>query len=288
MTYDGSKSDEFSKQNSSVNEDCSNECTAETCLFDSGETEVSKKIFFHYQPIVNITDGTILGGEALLRAEHPDGSHKVPAEFLNRLYYAKRSKIIAFDKYVLRENLNFLKKIHHAGQKKRVSINISGISFLHFDESPVNYILGKLQKIQSEHLIDFVDLEIVEWINFKVDDDVVRRVQECRDAGIGICFDDAGTGMIGLDTFVRLPFSCIKVDRFFVSRMIDNPKAFFTVKGLVESAKTLGLRIVAEGVETLEQLDAIRDLGVEYVQGFHFYCPMDGKAFINTCENNEE
>lgn len=245
---------------------------------------MSAQTFFHYQPIVNLNTGEIRGCEALVRAKKIRGDVSVPANFLNRLYYAEREKIIAFDRYVLSQNIDFLVRMHASGCRKRISINISGISFLGPDAGPLDFVVEKLQEVGAPGLIRYIDLEIVEWMEFKITESVMERVQACRDAGMGVCLDDAGTGSIGLDTFVALPFSCLKIDRIFVQKMAVEEKAFYVVKGFTETAKNLNIRVVAEGVETAAQVEILQDLGVEYAQGYYFYTPIPGDEFLSICQ----
>lgn len=245
---------------------------------------MSAQTFFHYQPIVNLNTGEIRGCEALVRAKKIRGDVSVPANFLNRLYYAEREKIIAFDRYVLSQNIDFLVRMHASGCRKRLSINISGISFLGPESGPLEFVVEKLGEVGALGLIRYIDLEIVEWMEFKITDAVMDRVQACRDAGMGVCLDDAGTGSIGLDTFVALPFSCLKIDRIFVQKMAIEEKAFYVVKGFTETAKNLNIRVVAEGVETSEQVEILQELGVEFAQGYYFYTPMSGDEYLSICQ----
>lgn len=245
---------------------------------------MSAQTFFHYQPIVNLNTGEIYGCEALVRAKKIRGDVCVPANFLNRLYYAEREKIIAFDQYVLSKNIDFLVRMHASGCRKRISINLSGISFSGPESGPLDFVIEKLQEVGAPGLIRYIDLEIVEWMEFKITEPVMEHVQACRDAGMGVCLDDAGTGSIGLDTFVALPFSCLKIDRVFVQKMAIEEKAFYVVKGFTETAKNLNIRVVAEGVETSEQVEILQDLGIEFAQGYYFYTPMSGDEFLSICQ----
>lgn len=241
-------------------------------------------VLFHYQPIVSLATREICGAEALIRTRRPSGGVDVPAAALNRLYYFEREKIVDFDRFVISRNLEFLASMHASGCIKRLSINVSGVFFSEKNNDPSVFIMGCLAKVGRPDLVRFVDVEIVEWIEFEINEQVMERVQACRDLGMGICLDDAGTGSVGLDTFVALPFSCIKIDRIFVKKMPYEEKAFYIVKGFTETAKSLNIRVVAEGVETEKQAEILLEIGVDYAQGFYFHPPMSARDLLAKCK----
>jgi len=241
-------------------------------------------MFFYYQPIVSLASGSIYGVEALIRTRGLDGRPTVPAGDLNRLYYSNREGIVDFDRFVLARNIQFLVKMHENGCPKRISINVSGVSFSENCSFLLEFVQECLLRHNRPDLIKFIDLEIVEWLEFEINEMVMMRVQACRDAGMGVCLDDAGTGNVGLDTFVSLPFSCLKIDRVFVQKMPVEEKAFYVAKGFTETAKSLNIRVVAEGVETEEQVELLLELGVDYAQGFYFHRPMSGEDLLLNCK----
>lgn len=243
-------------------------------------------ILFHYQPIVSLSSGIICGAEALIRTRGRDGQPEVPANALNRLYYAERESIIDFDRYVLGRNIKFLAMMHKNGCPKRLSINVSGVFFSERNSDPLEFIQEQALAAGVPELVHYIDLEIVEWLEFEINECVVARVQACKDAGLGICLDDAGTGSVGLDTFVALPFSCLKIDRVFVQKMPTEEKAFYVAKGFTETAKSLNIRVVAEGVETEEQVELLLEIGVDFAQGYYFHRPMSGEDFMQKCKIN--
>ena len=250
-------------------------------FFDETPFWLRTPVFFFYQPIVSLETGRICSVEALVRSGDRNDKPVVPASLLNRLYYCEREKIVDFDKFVLAKNLEFLAFIHESGLKIRISINVSGVLFLEKYGDPLSFIKAKLLQLGAPELIQFVDLEIVEWMEFEITELVMERTQACRDAGIGVCLDDAGTGSVGLDTFVSLPFTCLKIDRVFVQKMPIEEKAFYIVKGFTETAKSLNIRVVAEGVETAQQVKILREIGVEFAQGYYFYRPMSGDELLS-------
>jgi EAL domain-containing protein (putative c-di-GMP-specific phosphodiesterase class I) len=163
-------------------------------------------------------------------------------------------------------------------------VNVSGLFFVEGISSPVECIFEQLQNLGAPGLMRYLDLEVVEWMEFKITEQVMDRVQACRDAGLGVCLDDAGTGSIGLDTFVALPFSCLKIDRVFIQKMAVEEKAFYITKGFTETAKSLNICVIAEGVETREQVEILQELGVEYAQGYFFSPPVPESEFLSICQ----
>lgn len=237
--------------------------------------------FFYYQPIVNAKNGKrITGCEALLRTHRMNGSTSVPTDFLNRLYYDDRDKIVEFDKFVFKRNLDFLYDLHEINIKTKISINISGLFFT-IGDGPAAFIEEYLESKKAQHLMRYVDIEVVEWVDFQPSKTVIRNVERCREKGMGICLDDAGTGSVGLDIFISLPFSTLKIDRIFIQRMLSEQRAEYIVRNFAKTAHDLGLDIVAEGVETENQKNMLLDMGIERMQGFYFYTPMSSEAFIS-------
>jgi EAL domain-containing protein (putative c-di-GMP-specific phosphodiesterase class I) len=183
----------------------------------------------------------------------------VPGNFLNRLYYADRENIVHFDRYVLAKNIEFLVKMHALGVKKRLSVNVSGLFFVEGISSPVECIFEQLQNLGAPGLMRYLDLEVVEWMEFKITEQVI-------------------------DTFVALPFSCLKIDRVFIQKMAVEEKAFYITKGFTETAKSLNICVIAEGVETREQVEILQELGVEYAQGYFFSPPVPESEFLSICQ----
>lgn len=230
------------------------------------------ELVLHYQPIVEAAGGRIVGAEALVRWQHPTRGLLSPADFIP---VAEQSDLIsAIGRQVLRAACGELARWATAGFGDRfVSVNVSGRQFQSDIVSDVTSALRETG-VDARHLL----LELTE--STAVDDleRVAKRLHELRDLGVYAAIDDFGTGYCGLQYLGELPVTALKLDRSFVQPMTSNSAAI--VAATIAMAHSLGLSLVAEGVETGEQQRFLARSGCDRLQGFHIGYPMPGDQLL--------
>ncbi|MBQ4835079.1 putative bifunctional diguanylate cyclase/phosphodiesterase [Pseudoalteromonas luteoviolacea] len=223
----------------------------------------SQNFQLSFQPIVHVEDCSIDYFEALTRWHHPIEGVIPPSEFIP---IAEESNLILeLGDWILLESCRQMSAWHNAGMKKvKISVNVSGIQLKH---RPVyDWILEALEKsgLPATSLM----IEITESTLITASDEIIAQLERCRSAGITIAIDDFGTGFSSLSTLADLPIDVIKIDKLFISQAKDNPKYFKILNSISELGAQLGLKIVAEGVEQLDQFELVKNMGICCVQGY--------------------
>jgi len=218
-----------------------------------------------YQPIVALETDALVGVEALLRWNHPALGLVPPSTFIP---IAEASgDIIAIGDWVLREACGAfvrLREAYEAAHPISVSVNVSSRQ-LHRSDFAARVEAALFETgLPAERL----NLEITESSIMQNPEQVITLLEELRELGVGISIDDFGTGHSALSYLHDLPVDCIKIDRSFVTRLTTSTNGAHIVQAIVDLARNTGLVIVAEGIETNEQQDALRKLGCEYGQGY--------------------
>lgn len=234
-----------------------------------------QKFQLHFQPQVN-SNGLVVGAEALLRCPKPDGnSNRVD---LCIAVAETTGLILPIGEWVLQEACLNLKKWTDSGiatSLQHLCVNISPKQFLQRD------FVSLVQRVLNETGIDphRLVLEITESTLIDTKMDAIETMQALKRLGIGVAIDDFGTGYSSLAYLTRLPLDILKIDRSFVSGVNSNHKNAAVVEALMAMARQLGLSIVAEGVETREELDFLLGKGCECFQGFYYSRPQPAEAF---------
>ena len=223
----------------------------------------------HYQPVVSVSGGQIVGAEALVRWNKPGTGLVPPAEFIG---LAEQTGLITdIWRWMVGDALaNLPSWQQYTGVPMSVSLNLSARQFS--DPSTVDHFVASL----SERSVDPKDV-IVEVTETAAASDPERMhevLSAFRLLEVRIALDDFGTGYSTLAELERTPFDALKIDRSFISRLGSDPRQRSIVAGMVRLAHTLGMVVVAEGVETAEQLRQLTDLGVDLAQGFFLGRPM--------------
>ncbi|MBD1803915.1 EAL domain-containing response regulator [Microcoleus sp. FACHB-SPT15] len=235
----------------------------------------SQQLFVFYQPIVSLFTGTITGFEALVRWQHPTRGLVSPTAFITLA--EETGLIIPLGLWVLQEACQQLRvwqqQFPHYSSLN-ISVNLSGIQLAQPDllES-IDEVLARVGL--SSHCLK---LEITESMLVEDFDSAVTVLQQLQERQIQVCLDDFGTGYSSLSYLHRLPIDILKIDRSFINPGEGNGKNLDIVKSIMSLAHSLELDVVAEGVETGEQLNWLRALSCEYGQGYFFSKPIDSQA----------
>ncbi|EOU9530349.1 putative bifunctional diguanylate cyclase/phosphodiesterase [Cronobacter dublinensis] len=241
-----------------------------------------KELRLMYQPKFQAPSGPVVGFEALLRWHHPQYGLLSPDAFLPLA--EKTGMIISIGEWVLDEACRQLNAWHEAGhQQWSVAVNLSTMQF----EQPdlVEMVMGCLERHQVTP--DKLILEVTETTAMSNPDESVRLLTRLTELGVKASIDDFGTGYSSLLYLKRLPASELKIDRAFVNELRAEGEDATIVSAIVALAKTLNLRVVAEGVETVEQQQFLTELGCNTLQGYLLGRPLTPEVITREGDNLE-
>ncbi len=220
------------------------------------------------QPAVDLATGAPTGVEALIRWRHPRRGLLGPADFIRPV--ENSDQLGTFTRYVLDKALAIAAGWAREGLDIPISVNLSARSLLdHRLPAEIGEALRRHQ-VPADRLV----LEITETVVMSELEVIDQVLTSLRSMGVQLAVDDFGTGFSSLTFLTRVTVDELKVDRSFVLRMADSPEAAAIVRTTVGLAHELGLRVVAEGVETAAQRSALAELGCNAAQGYHFFKPM--------------
>lgn len=229
-----------------------------------------------FQPITEVTSNRVVAAEALLRWRQPDGSYISPSEFVPVAEDCGLMNRIG--EFVLEQACMQLQDWHAAGIRlPRMCVNVARVQLMSGE------FVSTVKRILVEHSIDpgSLELELSERGVLSGDLEVVEQLKELKSLGIRLSIDDFGTGDSAIAYLRELPVDVLKIDRSYVSGLVDNEKDAALVSAMIALGQRLNLKVVAEGVETLEQLTALRAMRCDAFQGFLISEPVPGDAFVS-------
>jgi diguanylate cyclase (GGDEF)-like protein len=241
-----------------------------------------KELMVYYQPRINIITGKITGMEALLRWDHPEMGLIAPSVFIPLA--EANGLIVSIGEWVLRTACEQNKAWQEAGFPPiTIAVNLSLKQF----RQP--HLVKTLHKILQETGLDptCLELEITESIAIE-DLDFTRDVlYSLKQMGIHLSIDDFGTGHSSLSRLQMLPLHHLKIDQSFIKELTTNSKVAHIVKAIVSLGHNLGLKLTAEGVEKPEELEFLKSINCEDVQGFLFYRPLSAEKATEILQNKQ-
>lgn len=225
----------------------------------------------HYQPIIELATDRLVGFESLIRWQHPLRGTVSPAEFIPAA--EENNLIVGIGEFTLRESCRQLREWqlqNRCAADLTISVNLSCRQFLQPD------LLDQIRRTLIETRLDArcLKLEITESHVMENSRAAVETMNQLRALGVEFSLDDFGTGYSSLSYLHRLPASFLKVDRSFVSRMGEADENYQIVRTIINLAQNLKKKVVAEGIETIEQLDLLKRLGCDYGQGYLLAKPL--------------
>jgi EAL domain-containing protein (putative c-di-GMP-specific phosphodiesterase class I) len=221
------------------------------------------RLALHYQPKVDVRTGELAGLEALIRWQDPELGAVPPAKFVSLM--EETGMILVAGRWALQRAVEDIRRWQALGAEvPRTSVNVSAIQLRQKDF--VDSVLQAIAGFGREKPL--LDVEITESVLVDDIEETTRKLQTLRRAGVEISVDDFGTGYCSLSYLARLPVDVLKIDRSFVVRMRDAGYPRNIVAMIVSLAHTLGLKVIAEGVEDDEQVRLLRDLGCDQIQGY--------------------
>ena len=237
--------------------------------FHAGNLEV------HYQPQFDIKTGNISGAEALLRWNHPDEGDVSPDEFI--LLAEETGLIVEIGAWVLEKACTDLCELLDRGlHPGPMSINVSALQLR--DAAFHRTVLDPIQRFGIHP--GYIQLEVTETAVAQNRDTAIELLQSLREEGVRVAIDDFGTGYSSLSYLQQMPFDVIKIDKSFVRRIGDSIMSDRICRTIIRMAEELEQKSIAEGVETVGQLDFLRENGCHYVQGYHYSHALSQSEFI--------
>jgi len=242
-----------------------------------------KQFELHYQPKVDTKTGLIHGAEALVRWRHPQRGVVPPGEFIP---LAESCGLIdSIGEWVVRESCRQARAWQLEGlQPLRVAVNLSAFQFRH--GNLLQMIREALQAAQLEPR--FLEVEITESALMSDPEDSVTILEQLSRMGVVVSVDDFGTGYSSMSYLRRFPIDKLKIDRGFIAELISRADDASIVRAIVSLAHSLRLKVVAEGVETREQLDLLKSLGCDQYQGFCFSPAVPAPQFATLLRESKQ
>jgi diguanylate cyclase (GGDEF)-like protein len=237
--------------------------------FDLRSALVGEQFYLLYQPIYNLEDLSIVGVEALLRWKHPTEGIIQPDEFIPIL--EQTGQIREVGAWVLEHACKQMATWHTRGDTLDLSVNVSGRQL--DSDLIVDHIRDALTAsglADTSLIIEVTETALMLDVELSV-----KRLHAIKNLGVRVAIDDFGTGYSSLGYLRQFPIDCIKIDKSFTNAMTTSPESQALVKTFIQLGKDLGLKTLAEGVETISQMDLLRANNVAEVQGFLFSHPLE-------------
>ena len=237
------------------------------------QAAIAERQFVMYlQPKYSISQNEIIGAEALVRWQNPERGMIYPNQFIPVI--EENGFIKEVDYYIWNEACQFMKRCMDAGMPRcAVSVNVSRIHLQ--DHECVEFLSGLIEN--SGIPKELLELEITETAD---DQQISLKAMELKEEGFKLLMDDFGSGYSSLNILLETPFDVIKLDKKFIENMILSAKGRLILEQVVLMADKLNLGLVAEGVETKEQIELLRQIGCDQVQGYYYAKPMPAEDFF--------
>lgn len=228
----------------------------------------------YYQPIVDAKTGEIVSAEALIRWCHSERGMISPAQFIP--IFEKEGLTTKLDSFMIDKVLSFnIDRLQKGEKVVPCAVNLSRMDF--YDTKLMEMLKQKLGKLDNIH--KFLKLEITESAYTFLESDAIDFLNEMKKLKLSLLLDDFGCGMSSLSTLENCDFDTIKLDMGFIKKIGKSPKSEAIIRHTIGMAHEMGSTIVAEGVEYQEQLDFLKSVGCDMIQGYYFYKPMPEKEF---------
>jgi diguanylate cyclase (GGDEF)-like protein len=241
------------------------------------------ELVVYYQPIMNLKTGRPGAAEALVRWQHPQRGLLAPGEFI--AFAEERGLVAQIGDVVLQAACAMLERLRRAGQRDvSIAVNVSAHQFS--KSGFVENIVAALDRHATDpHRLTIEITESAVMGNTRATLATLRRL---RSAGVNLSLDDFGTGYSSLAYIKRFPITTLKIDRSFVIDIAHDATDQAIAKTIITLAHSLGMSVIAEGVETLEQLSKLQAFGVDSIQGYYFSRPVPGDAFVDFLTSFDE
>lgn len=249
---------------------------------DIGQAIEQNQFFLVFQPKVEMSSKRIVGVEALVRWQHPEFGLISPADFIPIAESTR--KIVPLGRWVLRQACFEAATWEARGYSLSLSVNVSTVQLEHDD------MVANLQSVLKDSGLsaELLELEITETAMMENVDNIIPVLKEIRCLGVGLAVDDFGVAYSSLNQLTRLPLSVLKIDKSFVDNCHITPQDKVMVRVIIQMARSLGMNIVAEGVEQEQQSQVLLSEGCNVAQGFLYYHPLGGDEITMVVSSQEK
>jgi EAL domain-containing protein (putative c-di-GMP-specific phosphodiesterase class I) len=238
-----------------------------------------QELALHYQPKINLRTGAIIGAEALLRWNHPNRGLIPPAQFIP--VAEDSGLILPIGAWVLGEACRQARAWMDAGlPEMTMAVNVSERQFQ--SENFAQRLIAILFDVGLDP--KFLELEVTESLLMRRPESTALILETLREKGVHVAIDDFGTGYSSLSYLYKLPLDSLKIDQSFVRQITATPSQTGIVSAIIDMGKNLKLSVVAEGVETAEELDFLRSRHCDEAQGYYFSRPVPPHEFVKLLE----
>ena len=248
-----------------------------TALHDAIQND---EFYMVYQPIIHIPSGEIRGAEGLLRWNHTN-IHMGPGEFIS--IAEKAGFINEITKWVIRHSVQQIRAWQDAGMPAKIAVNVSSKDLSN------DSVIAYAQECVETSRIDPQSLgfELTERVITQNETKIKTLLRQMQAIGIGISIDDFGTGYNSMIQLVTLPITYVKIDKFFIDH-IEHEKYRIVITEIIRLAHNLKMEIIAEGVETEQQLRLLKEMGCDNIQGYYFSKPLPEKEYAEFVASYQE
>lgn len=234
-----------------------------------------KQLTLFYQPIIDVQNMKIAGFEALMRWKHPEKGMISPGVFIP--VAEESGLIIELSRFALEVACDAVGKLQAAANpaitsEKPIFVGVN-FSVKDFAEGDLYAHIERTFAATGARP-EQIHLEITESLLMEAPEAAKTQLEKCRDLGLDVSIDDFGTGYSSLSYLHYFPIDTLKIDQSFIRAMTNHKASLVLVKSIITLARNLGMKIIAEGVETADEARIVRDLGVEWIQGFWFSKPL--------------
>lgn len=243
-----------------------------------------EEFVLYYQPQVDLTNGKIIGMEALLRWQSPERGLVPPLEFIPLL--EETGLILPVGEWVVNAACKQARAWQQLGLPAiRISVNLSAVQFRQADLAET--ILKLLKENGMDPSQGMLELELTESLLMKNVDTTIATLKKLHEAGVQFSIDDFGTGYSSLSYLTRFPINGLKIDRSFLCNFTKNDDDAAIVSAIIALGYSLGLNVIAEGVETAEQLNSLRRMKCNAMQGYLFSHPVPAEEMTTMLQNGK-
>ena len=223
---------------------------------------LNQQFRLHYQPLVDLASGTVIGAEALIRWHDHDLGEVSPSQFIP--IAEETGVIVAIGQWVIETAMKQAVRWNSAGQPMRISVNVSALQFQQLD-----FVENIAQELLNNELNpECIELELTESILIRDVEEALKKLASLAALGVKMSIDDFGTGYSSLSYLKRFPINKLKIDRSFVMHLPDDESDIAIVSAIISMAHALRLKVIAEGVETEAQKQLLESLQCDEIQGF--------------------
>lgn len=239
-----------------------------TCALEKNE------LYLNYQPIVSTVDRSLHGFEVLIRWESDELGFVPPSRFVE--VAEETGEIVKIGTWILETACRFLKQLNEYNADVILSINVSAVQLRRDDFMTNVHRVLEITQVNPKN----VQIELTETSLIHSNDGSAEFINEMSEMGFGIALDDFGTGYSSLNYLKSFPITCLKVDKSFVDDIASGGNDYQITDSIIDMVHNMGIKTVAEGVETMAQYNSIIDMKCDYIQGFLMSKPMDESSAL--------